>query len=72
MAYDERRARTVLFGGMAFGTNPRSPGAPAGFYAANDTWEWDGQSWQQRQPANRPPPLTEFGMTYDATRGRTV
>ncbi len=72
MVYDARRARTVLFGGMAYGTNPRSPGAPAGLYASNDTWEWDGQAWEKRQPANRPPPLTEFGMTYDATRGRTV
>jgi hypothetical protein len=72
MVYDARRARTVLFGGMAFGTNPRSPAAPAGRYASNDTWEWDGQSWQQLHPANRPPPLSEFGMTYDTTRGRTV
>ena len=72
MVYDARRGRAVLFGGTAFGNNPRSPAAPAGFYASNETWEWDGQLWVKRSPANRPPPLVDFGMAYDAARGRTV
>ena len=41
MAYDSGRARTVLFGGNAFGY-------------VNDTWEWDGSNWVQRTSASNP------------------
>lgn len=70
MVYDSRRKRTVLFGGEAFGTNPRT--GAAGYYYSNETWEWDGQVWVRRNPVNRPPPMSQFGIAYDSDRGRTV
>jgi hypothetical protein len=63
MAYDSRRCRTVLFGGQNTTT----------LAILNDTWEWDGNAWQQRFPANSPPPGAPFGqMVYDPERGVTV
>ena len=55
MAYDTKRRRVVLFGGSS---------------GASETWEWDGQSWQQRclAPADCgaiPTPLTWARLTYD-------
>lgn len=72
MVYDSRRKRTVLFGGEVYGVNPRGSNANIGLYNSNDTWEWDGQLWVRRNPANRPPPMTQFGITYDSDRGRVV
>lgn len=70
MIYDSRRKRSVLFGGETYGTNPRT--GTVGYYFSNDTWEWDGQVWVRRNPANRPPPMSQFGIAYDSGRGRTV
>jgi formylglycine-generating enzyme required for sulfatase activity len=61
MVYDSRRSRAVLFGGFVPST---------GF--ANDTWEWDGVSWQQRTMAVAPSVRGYFGMAYDSIRGRAV
>jgi hypothetical protein len=72
MVYDSRRQRTVLFGGEAYGVNPRSGSPNPGYFNSNDTWEWDGQSWVKRNPPTRPPALSQFGITYDSRRGRTV
>ncbi len=60
MAYDEARDRVVLFGGVGL----------SGFVA--DTWEFDGQSWRDRTPANAPPGRVWAAMAYDSHRGRTV
>jgi hypothetical protein len=65
VAYDSRRGRTFLFGGV---------------YAANfdDLWEWDGTSgtWMALTPNPRPPswPLNRYGagLAYDNDRGRLV
>lgn len=63
MAYDAGRQRVVLFGGTDL---PR--GTPR-----NDTWEWDGSSWTEVQPASRPPArVANAGMAYDAARQRVV
>jgi hypothetical protein len=72
MVYDSRRGRTVLFGGECYGVNPRSGNANPQLYQSNDTFEWDGQVWIKRNPATRPPAMTEFGMVYDSDRGCTV
>jgi len=72
MVYDSQRGRTVLFGGECYGVNPRSGNANVGFYFSNDTWEWDGKVWIKRNPATRPPAMTNFGIIYDSDRGRTV
>jgi cysteine-rich repeat protein len=62
MAYDAARGRIVLYGGMSCGW-----GGCAYF---NDTWEWDGSTWQDVTPAVSPPGAR--ALTYDATRERTV
>lgn len=72
MIYDSRRRRTVLFGGEAFGVNPRSTFTTPMHFTSNDTWEWDGQVWVKRNPVHRPPPTSSFGIAYDSLRGRTV
>ncbi|MCW1913392.1 hypothetical protein OJ996_07400 [Luteolibacter sp. GHJ8] len=72
MVYDSRRKRTVIFGGEAFGYSPRSTFNTPMHFTSNDTWEWDGKVWLKRNPANRPPPMSSFGIAYDSIRGRTV
>ena len=59
MARDAARDRIVLWGGSD------------GFGAKNDTWEFDGTDWQQRQPTQSPPPGTGV-MAYDSVRGVCV
>src|SRR5688572_5127818 len=56
MAYDAGRQRVVLFGGNS----------------GSDTWEWDGVSWAQQNPANSPSPRSGTAMAYDAARQRVV
>jgi hypothetical protein len=58
-AYDAARSRVVLFGGDAD-------------TMYSDTWEWDGRSWSERQPATRPQARTGHAMVYDSARQRTV
>lgn len=66
MTYDSARGRTVLFGGRdvltEFGTNT----------LYGETWEFDGDSWEQRFPAHSPPARYGHAMTYDAAREVTV
>lgn len=64
MAYDVLRGRAVLFGGQSgSGTNAMELG---------DLWEWDGESWLQRQAAGGPSPRTGGAMVYDPVRARVV
>ena len=64
MAYDPGRGRSVLFGGTGNGlvTN----------WLRNDTWEWDGATWNQRQPMTVPPARSWPALAHDPRRGRTV
>lgn len=59
MAYDAARGVTVLFGGFA------------GASASNETWEFDGTSWQL-VAMNGPAARYLHAMTYDESRGVTV
>lgn len=66
MAYDSRRAVTVLFGGLQNFNDQ-----------LGDTWEWNGLSWAQRTPADPegdgdPEPRANHAMAYDPARGVTV
>ncbi len=61
MVFDQRRARTVLFGG--FRPNVGS---------VADTWEFDGTNWAQLVTSNAPAGRSYHAMTYDAVRNRTV
>jgi hypothetical protein len=38
----------------------------------DDTWEWDGTNWSERQPSLRPPAFSAPGLAYDAARGTVV
>ncbi len=66
MAYDERRGRTVLFGGQSIGQ---------GLPDTDLVWEWDGDRWHTNRPALNPANnlIRNYGrMTYDSFRGVTV
>ena len=59
MGFDERRGRTVLLLGIA----------PSG---STQTWEWDGTTWLQRQPAHAPSNRGCSPLAFDRSRGRLV
>lgn len=61
MAYDERRGRSVLFGGHLGG---------AVVLGSNQTWEYDGVNWQQIATPAAMPGLESPAMAYD--KGRAV
>lgn len=63
MAYDPLRARCVLFGGN-FGQ-----GTPLPTTDRDDTWEWDGSSWQRAFPVHVPPASSRGTMWFDASAG---
>lgn len=65
MVFDERRGRTVVFGGMGVG----APGQPPP--GLGDTWEFDGQTWTQRQVTG-PSPRSGAGAAYDDRRGLVI
>ena len=62
MVYDAGRKRTVVFGGMGARRSGESPPI------LDDTWEFDGTAWSQRQVAG-PPPRLGAGSAYDSKRG---
>jgi hypothetical protein len=63
MVYDSTRDRIVLFGfTYPFGS----------FAATAETWEFDGSTWTQAQPAASPSPREGAAMAFDSTRNRAV
>jgi hypothetical protein len=62
MAYDNARQRVVLFGGRTVGS--------ASYLS--DTWEWDGNNWQQLMPGTSPPGLHQHAMAFHVGRQRVV
>ena len=62
MAYDAKRGRTVVFGGIGGNATGERP------VTFGDTWEFDGQRWQQLQ-VQGPSPRNSPGMAYDSKRG---
>jgi len=59
MAFDESRGVTVLFGGVDGSTQ------------LDDTWEFDGQTWQLVGRGELPPRIWP-AMAYDSARGVVV
>jgi len=60
--YDSVRARTVLFSGA---------------FPSVATWEWNGESWAMRAPADpeqdgNPSPRQAFAVVFDSQRGQLV
>jgi len=60
MAYDSQRGVTVLFGG------------DNGSRILADTWEWDGTTWERRDPPISPPARYHHAMAYDSSRNVVV
>jgi hypothetical protein len=62
MACDYRRGVVVLFGGRVvnIGTD------------LNDTWEWNGTSWQLRALPSSPPARTYAKMAFDPVNGSVL
>ena len=63
VAYDDRRARVILFGGYRRSTS--------GTVRLGDTWEWDGQRWMQ-VATDGPSPRNGATAAYDARRACVV
>jgi len=73
MVHDRARNVTVLFGGAgAWGQN-------CGYYGCTwtqpeqlkeDTWEWNGTTWLQRAPANRPSARYGHSLVWNSVRQR--
>ncbi len=64
MSYDSTRGVSVMFGGFGSGV-----GGAAN--ALQDTWEWNGSAWVQRQVTG-PSARYAHGMAYDSVRHITV
>lgn len=64
-AYDARRDRVVVFGGMT--SNDRTTAT-----YNSETWEWDGTAWLRRLPVSTPPARGWCKLTYDEHRSRVV
>lgn len=65
IAVDTQANEAVLFGG-----SPAFPSAPGALL--EDTWVFDGSSWQQRTPANHPTARAGHSLAYDPIRDRIV
>ncbi|MCA8966762.1 MAG: hypothetical protein KDC48_17910, partial [Planctomycetes bacterium] len=61
IAYDYGRSRLVMFGGKLNGTTLHQ-----------ETWTFDGASWQQALPTNVPQPREAPLLAYDFLRGQVV
>jgi len=67
MVFDTQRNVVVLFGGE----NLQLPGQFT-FKQYEDTWEFDGNNWTQRSPANHPVRRVRHSMAWDGARQVTV
>jgi hypothetical protein len=63
MAYDPARQRVVLFGGRTGPTNAE---------LLNDTWEFNGTTWNQIVPATPPSNRSDAPMVFDDLAGRVL
>jgi len=64
MVYDSGAGAVLLYGGLRFSTDPPIP--------RQDTYRWDGETWESLDQWNGPPPRYLHGMAYDPVRDRTV
>ena len=65
IAYDTRRERAVLFGGITHWDGEQ-------WVYDNSTWEWDGQDWQQMETPLAPPGRILHAMAFDEGSGRVI
>ena len=59
MVYDDATQQIVLFGGQS-----ATPSGGA-LNPLSDTWTWDGTTWTQRTPAQKPRAVVFISMAYD-------
>lgn len=65
IAYDTRRNRLVLFGGVV-------AWKAADTVYDSSTWEWDGSDWHKIETVIAPPARYQHAMAYDETRGTVI
>jgi hypothetical protein len=65
MAYDSKRAVTVLYGGAHLDSFRTYGYGHNGEDVLGDTWEFDGLTWRQILPSTQPFTLVEHAMSYD-------
>ncbi len=63
MTFDAAINQVVLFGGLE----------PAAHFADSDTWQWNGDNWEEKFPAASPDNMFGgFGIAYDGLQARVV
>ncbi|PDV98011.1 peptidase S8 [Candidatus Chloroploca asiatica] len=62
--YDSLRSRLIIVGGYQL-----SGSTPTYF---DDTWEWDGATWIERNPLTRPPGRFGHTLVYQRAQRRTI
>ena len=67
MVWDAKTTHMILFGGST-----KIDAGTRLSYDLNDTWEWTGDHWVQRYPANAPKGRSFQTMAYDTNRSRTL
>ena len=83
LVYDEARGVVLLFGGHYVNDMAVSESSdactddPESIWWINhmlqDTWEWDGEAWNERVPPySLPPHRRGHGMVYDVARGEIL
>lgn len=68
LAYDNHRRKIVLFGGKSLLTDDY----PFSDFFLNDTWIWDGVSWDEDHPTSFPCPRWGHVMAYDEAHQKVV
>ena len=66
MAYDPERHDVVLFGGNVL-QKVTGKGGCCSYAQVDDTWTWNGSTWQERHPQHQPPIGFDFrpSLAYD-------
>jgi len=64
MAWDQKDAYLLMFGGARYG--------PSGNVPYDDTWAWTGHGWRQLKPAASPPGRTFGAMAFDPGTQRVL
>jgi hypothetical protein len=71
MTFYAGSGRAVLFGGSINSCDGNCPPS-CGPGPLNETWIWNGATWQSASPATNPPARYGAGMAYDATGAVSV
>lgn len=66
VVFDSNRGKAVLFGGATGWLGEDQ------WIMEDDTWEWDGTTWEQKFSETNPSPRISYAMAYDEKRGVTV